>query len=375
MVRSSLSKILAVLLICFTLGFLTSATYVNGQTSPYQPIRILVDASKDGGLWWFPQAGTFDATQYHQGKALADSLRQDGADVVELGRGETITTDKLRGFDLVVRVPAYFTYSSSEALAYQYSVAGGTRLLLMNGGYVGSDLVAEAFGLQFETRTHFSSLKRWVSHPFIRNDTEGHDGVWSGIIKAPSDSIYLGWLNDSRETPVLGYLPFGQGYVVFTGRMFDLAALRQSFAKDLINGIGGHSLADLRAVNPTEAVVAETTLNHAPIPIQPNSASYLPQPGVGEWRFNWKDVPAADGYELVVLGPHASFPLVHSFTTKSEITIGTPAPEKALDAQKAGYIAGQNLRGWSWRVRAKFSDGSFGAWSREQRFNILPRKN
>jgi hypothetical protein len=122
-------------------------------------------------------------------------------------------------------------------------------------------------------------------------------------------------------------------------------------------------------------VVAESTLNHAPIPIQPNSASYLPQPGVGEWRFDWKDVPAADGYELVVLGPHASFPLVNSFTTKSEITIGMSAPEKNLDAQKADYIAGQNLRGWSWRVRAKFSDGSFGAWSREQRFNILPRKN
>ena len=37
--------------------------------------RILVDASRDGGVWWFPQweqQGGFDFTLPHQGKELAD---------------------------------------------------------------------------------------------------------------------------------------------------------------------------------------------------------------------------------------------------------------------------------------------------------------
>ena len=34
--------------------------------------RVLVDASKDGGVWWFPQGGSFDPDAYHQGKPLAD---------------------------------------------------------------------------------------------------------------------------------------------------------------------------------------------------------------------------------------------------------------------------------------------------------------
>ncbi len=355
-----------------TLSLLLGSS-VFSQGAPGERYKILIDASKDGGLWWFPQAGTFDAEKPHQGKALADWLRQDGAEVIELGRGETITTDKLRGFDLVIRVPAFFTYSSSEALAYQYSVAGGTRLLLFNGGNSQIDRVAEAFGLHFEKRTHFSSLKRWISHPFAPNEDERCECAWSGILKAPFDATFLGWMNDRRETPILGYLPFGQGYVVFTGRTLSVAALRPPFSKGLINAIANHSPADLRLVPASQVVVAETPVVNGPNPIEPNSNSYLPQPGGGEWRFDWDDVPGAVSYELVVIGPHASVPLVHTAAIRSELTIGGRINND--DEQKSGYIADHNLRGWSWRVRAKFADGTLGAWSRGQRFNILPRNN
>jgi hypothetical protein len=154
-----------------------------------------------------------------------------------------------------------------------------------------------------------------------------------------------------------------------------VSALRPPFQKGLINAIAGHSLADLRLVPATEVVVADTPLGGGPIPIEPNSNSYLPQPGDGEWRFDWDDVPGADSYEVVVIGPHASVPLVHTAANRSELTIGRRAPANTIDAEKASYIADHNLRGWSWRVRSKFSDGTWGAWSREQRFNILPRNN
>jgi hypothetical protein len=58
-------------------------------------------------------------------------MRSKGWEVIELGRGEVITVDKLRDVDVVVRIPAWSEYSSEEVVAYRDSVMGGTRLLLM----------------------------------------------------------------------------------------------------------------------------------------------------------------------------------------------------------------------------------------------------
>ena len=47
--------------------------------------RIVVDASKDGGVWWCRPLGVvgFDPTKDHQGKRLADDLKARGWDVEE----------------------------------------------------------------------------------------------------------------------------------------------------------------------------------------------------------------------------------------------------------------------------------------------------
>jgi hypothetical protein len=94
---------------------------------PAKPFRALVDASKDGGVWWFPQRPPdFDPAKHHQGKAMADAMRAKGWEVTELPRDTEITIDQLTGFDLVIRPPAFFPYSEAEASAYRESVASGT---------------------------------------------------------------------------------------------------------------------------------------------------------------------------------------------------------------------------------------------------------
>jgi len=55
--------------------------------------KILVDASDDGGVWWYPQAGTFDSNLPHQGKALADYIRSLGCTVTELPTGSGLAYD------------------------------------------------------------------------------------------------------------------------------------------------------------------------------------------------------------------------------------------------------------------------------------------
>ncbi len=46
-----------------------------GCLDPRIKRHILIDASHDGGVWWFPQSGPFSPGAPHQGKALADHLR------------------------------------------------------------------------------------------------------------------------------------------------------------------------------------------------------------------------------------------------------------------------------------------------------------
>jgi hypothetical protein len=76
-VKAVLSKIIVILLICLILTVVEPAGSIMGQSKSDKPLRILIDASKDGGLWWFPQVHPFDAEQYHQGKAFADGADED----------------------------------------------------------------------------------------------------------------------------------------------------------------------------------------------------------------------------------------------------------------------------------------------------------
>lgn len=76
--------------------------------------RILVDASHDGGVWWFPQAGTFYSDSAHQGKELADYLRSLGYEVTEVPRGWEVTDSLLSSFTMVIRTGEWGSYRDSE---------------------------------------------------------------------------------------------------------------------------------------------------------------------------------------------------------------------------------------------------------------------
>ena len=121
--------------------------------------RVLIDASRDGGLWWYPQplpSGEFDPLQYHQGTPLANYLRSRGMLVDELPRPYGITYTLLRPYDLVVRAGKYHlaSYGIDEIAAYSRYVSEGGQLVLVSdytwdeGGL--PDNLAEHFGLYLE---------------------------------------------------------------------------------------------------------------------------------------------------------------------------------------------------------------------------------
>jgi hypothetical protein len=200
--------------------------------------RILVDASRDGGAWWFPQGGPFTAGAAHQGKALADYLRAQGHTVTELPRPTTVTAELLAGADVVIRANGFGPYTDAEIDAYDHWVKAGGRLLLLSDVRP-NDGLAERFGLKFQgtALAHGSPRKTTVAkfapHPLTHGVQALPFDGGSGLTAYPPDAILVGWLardnfldlngnnrqddGEPAAPPVLGAMPFGQGKIVFCG--------------------------------------------------------------------------------------------------------------------------------------------------------------
>lgn len=239
--------VIAVALLC---GHLVASR----EASAAACTKVLVDASHDGGAWWFPQAGPFNAAQAHQGKPLADFLRARGLNVVELARGTTVTPALLSGADLVIRASEFGTYAQSEINAYHDFVAGGGRLLLLSD-YLRpgqTDTLAQSFGIQFlGTSQGQNVINTFVPHPITQNVVSVPYVVGSGIVTPPVGATMLGFLSqttflDLNDNGVkdpgepagagaLGIMPFGSGSIVFLGDTNALENLPQPLTSNILD--------------------------------------------------------------------------------------------------------------------------------------------
>ena len=248
---------------------------LHGDGYAQRPVRILIDASSDGGTWWFPQGRTneFLASKPHQGKALADYLRRKGADVEERpalrGIGQSIAEDRnlrrarmttlemLTGRDLVVRAGNSATLPE-EIAAYKEFVAGGGKLLLMSE-YIrppGRDLLAESFGIRFMGISRGENvIDRFVPHAITKNVRSVSYRVGSGVVAKGDNVTILGFLSrdtyldiDSNEAKgpeepvaagVLGILTYGKGLVVFLGDTNTLQPVPQPLTNNIFNFLLG----------------------------------------------------------------------------------------------------------------------------------------
>ncbi|MCJ7825564.1 MAG: DUF3558 domain-containing protein [Anaerolineales bacterium] len=78
------------------------------------------------------------------------------------------------------------------------------------------------------------------------------------------------------------------------------------------------------------------------------------------WEFEWSECPGAQSYNLFVIGSIATKPVIDDLT-----------PNTKYLNQSSGYIAGQNLLLWRWKVRAMQND-VWGEWTPERTFDVEP---
>ena len=233
------------------------------------PNKILIDASRDGGVWWFPQGdgAQFKAADYHQGKPLVDWLIGQGYQVDELPRGTTLTTTLLRNYTKIIRTGSFgLDYSDNEMQAYEDFINRKGSLLLMqefiNTSYNGSqnDKLSEYLGITFEgtviapdssfngliTVFNEHAITAGVSAlPFIAgsgvtNTKDNKDITILGsfdngyFLDRNFDRLYDG--NDIKAPPVMGILnSFPNCRIFFIGDVNGLESLPQPFTQNLMD--------------------------------------------------------------------------------------------------------------------------------------------
>jgi hypothetical protein len=150
---------------------LPDGTVCNITPGPYpDPVRILVDASRDGGSWWSPQTEQtgFDSAAPHHGKGLADYLRARGFVVDELPRGAAISDAALVGYGAVIR--AGFgpkPYTPAEMTAYDKFLSGSGTLWLSCGQNPMDDVLAASLGLTLSPQTTPGTISKFAQHDLV----------------------------------------------------------------------------------------------------------------------------------------------------------------------------------------------------------------
>jgi hypothetical protein len=175
--------------------------------------NILVDASKDGGVWWFPQSPItgFSETADHQGKDLANYLRSLGFHVDELPRGAVITDQLMEKYSRIIRVAAFFSYSDDEIEAYKKFLKRPGAILLLQDhlSYTTNDKLSELLGLTFRGAVD-GTITNFTSHEITAGI--GDFPFIAGAVVTNSDNnpniVVLGSLDKNNYTILNNSDPF-----------------------------------------------------------------------------------------------------------------------------------------------------------------------
>jgi hypothetical protein len=221
--------------------------------------KILIDASKDGGVWWFPQspATGFNPDEYHQGQAFADHLREKGFDVTELPRGVELTEELFYGYYIVIRTSGFFGYTPKELMVYSKLLERGMNLVFFTDHkkYDPQDELGDFLGLKFEGIAH-GYVEDFATHTITENLTSLHYNAGSVITNAntnPNIEV-LGRLRETDyadlnfnniqdigepvASPVMGILHYDHSRVFFIGDLNGLEVRPQPFIDNLITWMG-----------------------------------------------------------------------------------------------------------------------------------------
>jgi len=221
--------------------------------------KIVIDASHDGGVWWFPQSNStgYDANKPHQGQAFANLLRAKGYEVTELGRDKELTEEMFFGNYIILRVAGFEPYTPNEIAVYKDLISRGMNLVFLTDHKKNDrvDELGDFLGLEFNGTAN-GIANKFSPHDITANMNSLAYIAGSVITNAdgnPNIQI-LGWLrpqdyadlnfngiqdaNEPTAPPVMGILNYPKSKVFFIGDTNGLEIQPQPFIDNLIKWMG-----------------------------------------------------------------------------------------------------------------------------------------
>jgi hypothetical protein len=217
--------------------------------------KIVIDASHDGGVWWFPQSELtgFNPENHHQGKIFADLLREKGFKVDELGRDSELKEEKFFGYHIIIRVNGFQAYTANELDVYSKLIKRGMNLVFFTDHkrYDPKDELGDLLGLKFEGIA-YGKVSRFTPH-IITENLSSLDYIAGSVLTNADqnpDIEILGWLSDNDYAdlnfngikdidepvapPVMGILKYPKSKIFFIGDANGLQVMPQPFIDNLI---------------------------------------------------------------------------------------------------------------------------------------------
>ena len=221
--------------------------------------KILIDASHDGGVWWFPQwkATGFNPDAGHQGQAFANVLREKGFVVDELGRDRELTEDMFFGYYIVIRANGLEEYTPKELEVYSKLVNRGMNMVFFTDHKLNDpvDELGDHLGIKFEglARGTITTFKPHVITENISSISYVAGSALTNADQNPNIEV-LGWLgkdnyadlncnrikddNEPYAPPVMGILNYPKSRIFFIGDLNGLEIMPQPFIDNLIKWMG-----------------------------------------------------------------------------------------------------------------------------------------
>lgn len=203
----------------------------NGITYPSE---IVINASKGGGVWWFPQGVDCDTTLGHQGKEVVDYLKREGFLVYESCREEDINLGDFPNIKLLIIAGSIKPYSISESEEIACYVKDGGKLMLLLDHNITNNSLPYHLGLNFWETNKNDAIIKFQKHAITGNRSYEHAirGVSAlkksdyivDVVARLDEATYLdvnyNGVQDENEVSapiVIGVIQFGQGTVLFSG--------------------------------------------------------------------------------------------------------------------------------------------------------------
>jgi hypothetical protein len=197
--------------------------------------NILIDASHDGGVWWFPQSSSFDQNAEHQGKNLAQYLRDKGFRVDELPRGQKLSHELLKNYAVILRANGFEAYQQEEVEAYSKALDAGVVLMFFTDHkkYDVRDELAELLDVEF-TGVVDGTVATFSDHSVVKDLEPFKYMVGSVLTNTEKNKNIqpIGWLSDG--SPVMGILHHPKSSIFLMGDLNAIEFATQPLADRLL---------------------------------------------------------------------------------------------------------------------------------------------